>query len=373
MSRLTQTFESFPSQFAKAAWLVLFLMPGGPFLTSARAIDEKFELYNAPQALGMGNALTADSSGYTALFYNPAGLAKGESRRPEITPVAIEFQPGLHGLSDVVGGRSLGTYQLARRLSQNTNQYDYMGVNLLPSFVYNGFGIAFLGSYRFAGEYNGTVDDIDATTDFGIVAGTGVNFFGNRLKIGVNAKVIDRNELKGTFDPSAFTSDQATAGMEKEGLGFGGDLGMMYTFPHPWLPTFAATWKDVLGTYFHSFHLQNPHAVGAPDKIDQSMNVAFSIHPAVNARTRSIIALEYQHLELPDLAWQKKIHLGIQLLTDKAFYFWIGLNELYYPSFGMALRLPGGNLEMGTYAEDVGYGNNQVADRRIFFRYTIGF
>jgi hypothetical protein len=39
----------------------------------------------------------------------------------------------------------------------------------------------------------------------------------------------------------------------------------------------------------------------------------------------------------------------------------------------MALRVKGGNLELGTYAEDIGYGTAVQSDRRIFFRYTIGF
>jgi len=357
--------------FRKFAVLILILSMS-PFLERANALDEKFELYNAPQALGMGNAFTADATGYTALFYNPAGLAKGESRHPEITPVAIEFQPGFGGLGSMISTRSIGTYQLARHLVQSPNSYDYFRANVLPSFIYNGFGVAFLGSYQFAGQSDGTLDDINATTDYGIVAGGAMNFFGNRLKIGVAGKVIDRNQLKGTYDPASFTSDQGTAAMMKEGIGYGGDLGVMFSLPEKYLPTIAATWKDVLGTYFHAAHFQNPSASGVPDKIDQEFNAAVSVHPSLSAHVRGTFTVEYRHLELPNLAFRKKLHIGMQLITDKSFYFWAGMNELY-PCFGMAMRVPGGNLELGTYAEDVGYGNDSVSDRRIFFRYTIGF
>jgi hypothetical protein len=352
-------------------WLLLrlgiVLLFAGPLLDSAFALDEQFQLYDAPQALGMGNAFTADAYGYTALFYNPAGLAKGESRHWEVTPIAFDVIPGLGGLGQALSQKSLGIYQLSRQLQNNSGSYSYMRLDTVPAVVYHGFGLALLGSYQFAGIYNGTQDDIECNTDVGVVTGAATNFFGNRLKIGASVKAIDRNQL-----PGSFTGDVSTQSMMQEGLGFGADLGVMYSLPQKYLPTFAVAWKDMFNTYFHASHLLNPHATGAPAPIPQSVNAAFSFHPVLYRDLRATFAVEYQHIESPDIIWQKKVHLGTQFLLSRSFYLWAGLNQLY-PTFGMALRVKGGNLELGTYAEDIGYGTAVQSDRRIFFRYTIGF
>jgi hypothetical protein len=146
----------------------------------------------------------------------------------------------------------------------------------------------------------------------------------------------------------------------------------MFSLPQKYLPTFAVAWRDIGNTYFHASHLLNPLSTGVPAPIQQSVNAAFSFHPALYRDLRGTFAIEYQHLESTYLPWQKNVHLGSQILISRSFYIWLGLNQLY-PTAGMALRVKGGNLELGTYAEDVGYGSTELSDRRFFLRYTIGF
>jgi hypothetical protein len=87
---------------------------------------------------------------------------------------------------------------------------------------------------------------------------------------------------------------------------------------------------------------------------------------------KSTFALEYKHLELGQLQFRKHLHAGIQVEHIKELYFWAGLYQLYFTG-GVGYRVKGGNLELSTYAVDVGEGNSNVENRRFTFRYTVSF
>src|ERR1039458_4852815 len=100
--------------------LILFL---SPFLGRALALGEKFEIYNAPQSLGMGSALTADTSGYTALYHNPAGLAAFTKKKTELTPIDLEGVIGTTALAQIYSAQSMGVYRLFGTLNKNPGKY----------------------------------------------------------------------------------------------------------------------------------------------------------------------------------------------------------------------------------------------------------
>ena len=64
----------------------IFVLTTAP---TAYGISEFLELYNAPQALALGNAMTADAHGYLSNYYNPAGLPKMPRRRMQLHLVAL--------------------------------------------------------------------------------------------------------------------------------------------------------------------------------------------------------------------------------------------------------------------------------------------
>lgn len=337
------------------------------------ALGENLDLYNAPQALAMGNAFSTIATGHAALFYNPAGLARGHRKELEIAPIALDFLLGSGGAGTIIDGQTFGMSKLLQKVPQKTDRYSYFRGTLIPAFAQRNFAVAMLASYHFAARSDdGTNVDTDAGTDVGLVTGGAFAMAGNLIKVGVSLKAIARNQLKGVYDPTTFTDQNAVASAMKSGLGIGGDIGMLFTLPQKYLPTLSFTWNDVLDTRFLPSTILNSRAQGKPDPIRQSLHTGFSIQPNFNKRVRSILTAELRHIERNDWPMRKKIHIGLQLETDRAFYFWLGLNQLYFTG-GIALRVPGGDIEMGTYGVDVGAGNVVEQDRRFFMRYTIGF
>ncbi|MBI4403926.1 MAG: hypothetical protein HY537_07190 [Deltaproteobacteria bacterium] len=352
--------------------LVLWLFIS-PFINDAFALNELFETYNAPQELGMGGAITADAYGYLANFYNPAGLGKAPKRKFELILLDFEVLGGLNAFGPVLSSQSLGINRLFGPLKDKPGRYNYFRFTTAPAFSMRGYGGSLLFSYQYAAQSDGTQIDINATEDLVPTFGLGVNLAGNLLKLGLVGKLVIRNQLKGVFDHSVFNTDDDAASLMKEGWAVGADAGLLLTYPYTWLPSLGVVWKDVLDTHFRgAIHLLNRKSNGIPDPIRQSVNAAASVHPYFTRTLRSTLAIEWRHIERPDLPFRKRIHIGFQLEDEKSFYVWAGLNQLYW-TVGLALRVPGGNIEVGTYGEDIGEGDASKEDRRIFFRWTISF
>jgi len=357
--------------FLKVYAVILFL---SPFIQSAFSLSEIVEPYPSPQGLAMGNALTADALGYQSVFYNPAGVANQLKRKWEVNLIDIQGGIGLGSISRVGTNRSFGPYRMWGDLKRNPGTYQFLNATSLPSFTMRGFSISLIGAYRFAAESNGVSIDTDLSKDAGIAFALGHSLAGNILKVGVTTKALIRNQIKGEFshDTLANLNDSSFATLSKEGWGLGFDLGMLVTLPEKFLPTFGIVWRDMFGTFFHETNILESKAQGSPDPISQSVNAALSIHPSFGPRLKSTIAIEYKHLELSQLQFRKHLHLGIQLEHIKELYFWAGLYQLY-PTAGFGYRVKGGNLELCTYAVDVGEGNTNKENRRFNFRYTVSF
>lgn len=351
----------------KVVILILFV---SPFLDRAHGLSEFFDLYTPPQGLSMGNALTADAQGYLANYYNPAGLAKAVKTKADFIALDAELIFNGTGIGQVVANRSFGMYRMVNSLSTSPGSYSYLRAQMLPSFTVRGFGIGILAAYQYAGISDGTTVDINSRVDIAPTIGFARNFFGNILKLGVTGKYIIRNELNGTYAHSALNSDTAIASQMREGSAFGIDAGTIITLPYNWLPTIGFVAKDIMDTRFTESHILNSSSTGTPDDIAASYNVAFSLHPFVARRLKSIFAIELKHIERSDLPITKKLHFGIQLEDEKTFYVWAGLHQTFMPCFGFAYRVKGGHLEVGTNAVDIG---NDMSDRRFYLRYTIAF
>jgi hypothetical protein len=343
------------------------------FCTKSFALNELFDLYAPPQVVAMGGAITADATGYLSNYYNPAGLAKAAGHR--IETILLDFEGNLSAQAAANGyhGGGFGINRLFSPIQNSPGQYSYFKFSSVPSITVKNFGISFLANYQYAGLSDGTNIDMNAHYDLGPTVGLATSVWGNRLKFGIDGKLILRNELNGVFPLASFTDVATTNAMAKEGLGAGADLGMILELPAYLIPTLGVAWKDALvGTQFTPVKILNPAASGTPDAIAQSLNTGISIHPIIDRAWRATVAVEVQHWERTDLPLQKRLHIGIQIQREKTFFIWLGANQLL-PTGGIALRVPGGNFELATYAEDVGDASTVVADRRYLFRYTVSF
>lgn len=364
------TLRAYIQFLLKLLMLVILL---GPLFDDAFALDEQFDLYKSPQGLAMGDALTADAMGYAANYYNPAGLAKANRKQWEIIPVALELFPSFGSLGDAIRAKSLSIAKIAAEMQTHPGEYYYHRAAFVPSFSRRGVGISFLGATQMAGRSDGTNYDVFATSDLGVNLGGALNLAGNLFKIGVNAKALVRRELKGVIAHTIVNDSGQVSASQTEGIGYGGDVGMLLTLPSKYLPTFGVAWKDALGTQFVSqSSVFGAGAAGLPSKIEQTVNAAVSIHPNLGKLWKMTVALEVKRLESSSIPILKRTHAGLQLENGRNWYLWAGLGQLAW-SAGLGWRVPGGDLEMGSYGVDVGSGSARQENRRFFLRYTIDY
>lgn len=320
----------------------------------------------------MANALTADATGYLANYYNPAGLAKNPKVRKEYIPIDFETVMGTSAIGTTLSAKSFGMYRIIPKLQQSPGSYNYFSLSSVPGISWRNFCVSFIGNYRFAGLSDGTEVDVDSAADLGATFGVGTNLANNFVKLGVVGKVFLRNQLKGKYAHAALDSDAAIQSRQVEGLGYGADVGAMVTLPFKLFPAFGVVWKDALGTRFTKMNVFNKLATAAPDTIYQDFNAAVSIHPLLAKKLKSTLALEMKHILRNELSYMERLRIGVQIENERSWYFWFGMNGVGISglSAGLALRLPGGNLELGTYGERI---SSESFDRRLALRYTISW
>lgn len=344
----------------------------------SHALSELFSTYDSPQALMMGNASTADSRWYTALFQNPAGLAQAyrrDTRRHwSTTPFALDWMPSANMLGQVISSKTMNFARVVQTAQGDPGGYYYSRLNLVPSITHRNFGLALLGTSEFVARSDGTNVDIRSGNDVGVVVGLASNFFGNTVKLGINGKAIVRNQISGTFAHTTLADTASIAANSAEGIGYGFDVGLLMTAPLLWLPTIGVSVRDALGTKFSPSRILNTANNGqAPASIQQSINVGFMMSPILWKGTRANFTADLKYVDRPDIPLSKKLHFGLEMVTDKRFYLWLGANQLILPCLGIGLRTVGGDLELGSYAQDVGDGATRESSRRIAFRYTVGW
>jgi hypothetical protein len=270
--------------------------------------------------------------------------------------------------------KSTGLTQVANEMQRHPGQYYYHRANFVPAATRRGLGFSLLTSTQIAGRSDGTNFDVNATTDVVPTLGAAFNLAGNLLKLGVAAKVIMRRELRGQYAHTVLADSTVADSQFREGMALGFDLGLLLTAPSKYLPTLGVVWRDVMNTHFfhRSYVFAQSPTGGRPNRIDQSLHVAASVHPWINKNWRTALTFEFKYLDSTSIPWQKRAHAGLQIEYGKHFYFWGGANQLYWTG-GMGMRVRGGNLEIGSYGVDVGEGTTREEDRRFFLRYTIGF
>jgi hypothetical protein len=272
-----------------------------------------------------------------------------------------------------VSSKSAGIFNTVRELQKNPNLYHYSRLNFVPTYTRRYFGVAAIGSVTQAAVSDGTNVDLRYSQDVGVAVGGAVPLAGNVIKVGTSLKGLIRNQIQGVFAHTSFQNEQSIRSQMQEGWGVGADIGVQITLPFRYLPTFAFVWQDIFGTHFRPIRILNSLAAqGKPASIAQTANVAFSLEPTLERGVKFLITAEFRHIERTDIPLMQRLHFGAQFEAFRNFYIWLGANQMY-PTGGIGTRMPGGNLEFGTYAQDVAPGAGNAADRRILMRYTIGF
>jgi hypothetical protein len=262
---------------------IAFLLP-----EKGRAqVDEVREDFIGARALGMGGAQIAVVNDETALLANPAALGRLRDVYGTIIDPEVD---GNSNLNAIYKGKAFSNPwdlgQVADSLAASPDKYYHAREQLFPSFVARNFGIGIFQRKVLDAEMNtaGTSLQTYYQDDLGVYLGFNLKFFDGRIKIGGTAKMISRIEINKAL-PVPGPMDVKSNG--SEGLGLGGDVGILMSAPWVWLPTLSAVVHDVGGTSFGAAKGVRMSTTTQPQTVEQDMDVAVALFPIHGNDSRS--------------------------------------------------------------------------------------
>lgn len=361
--------------------------------------------YQSPRALGMGDAFTAVADDYTAIFYNPAGLARREdgqinlSISAEGTPGAVDFY---NEYKDIEESSLSDSDKTTKYLEMIQNHYgDVYSVRVTPVeavWVRPKWGVALIpmdlsvetAMHQQLGPTMNTT--VYADTTLAVSYAGDLNWFDyGRFSVGITGKFVNRGFFsKGINAVDLAASSQIVQREDLlEGYTVDADIGMLWTPELPdegfWSllraarPTFGLTVHNVAETGFgQSLKLINKDVKqdGTPEKLYRVVDVGTKWEYPAAWIFGGRGVLDVRDLNHPDFSWKKGIHAGLEFdWTVKSWWkghYRGGISEGYWTA-GISAELGIFNLDLVSYANDVGTKNTPVESRVYGTRMSLDF
>jgi hypothetical protein len=337
---------------------------------------ERRNFYSGARGLAMGGAQIATVNDETALLVNPAGLGKLRDFYGTIFDPEMEWSNNVNSMNQTSSiTQPFSVEGIKDSLDKTRDTYYHAKAQVFPSLVAKNFGIGLYANYLLDGEMNtaGTAMDIYYRNDMALALGYNFRFFDGRIKLGFNAKLINRIEVDNpTVDPTG-ALDLKSIGAA-EGTGLSTDVGLIMTAPWAWLPTLSAVMHDVGNTVFDKASGVRMSTTNQPATVPQDVDVAVAIFPIHSNRIRSAWTVEYRGLltTAQETDKAKLLHGGMEFNFGDILFVRAGYNQRYYTG-GIEIASERMQFQLTTYGEEIGDETNPREDRRTVFKFAFRF
>jgi hypothetical protein len=340
------------------------------------------ESFTSIRALGMGNAFLSLSDDGSALWYNPAALARIKGGHFNLIDTSLKFDntDTTRRISKAVFDGEWGN--LVRRDLQA------MGFSVRPGFVTKYFGISLFDNFQSFTDFRDLDSlaasvDIYSFNDIGVILGAGFPF-SEFFAAGISLRVFQRTAIDTTIDTETLIDQIGVSALDFQsaiydhlqsqmGIGWavGANFGVLGKIPlfgkkgPVW--TVSAAVENVGGVSFRKLR--------SGDKLPPTLPMTYHAGTAFKyllSKTSELnLAFDLRHAT-DKFSALKKIHFGAELRT-KVFDIRAGLNQLY-PTFGFSLKFPAHTrLHFATYAVELGDSALNRAQRLYELQVVLGF
>lgn len=376
----------------------------GPLVQAESISTTIHHQYQAPRPLGMGDAFVAVANDYSAIFYNPAGLARREDGQINLS-LDVAGTPGAKSFYDEYkdieqSGKSDTDKQTAYLELIEKHYGDVYSVRTAPLqgvWVRPNWGVAFIpmdvsvemAMHKQVGPaINATVY---ADTTLGVGYGDDLHWFDHgRLSWGVTGKFVNRGFYSRPIAATDLASKSEIVRKEDllEGYTVDADVGVLWTPEIPdegmWSvirlarPTFGAVVRNVGEVGFgQTMKLLNKDKQnGTPEKLYRVVDLGTRWEYPSMWIFGGRGVLDIRDLNHPDFTWRKGIHLGFEFDWTVATWwkgqYRVGLSQGFWTA-GLSAELGIFNIDLVSYADDVGTKNTPVESRVYATRLNLDF
>ncbi|MES3039033.1 MAG: hypothetical protein V4736_14090 [Bdellovibrionota bacterium] len=357
--------------------------------------------YVSPRALGMGNAFVAVANDYSAIFYNPAGLARREDGELNLsldlaaTPAAVKFSEDITAASKLPEADKNQAY--ADLLEAQYGKTYGMRVQAPSAILARpgwGFGIIPM-DLSVDLDINNTIGPsvtptVYADTTFALAyADDWKRIEDGRLSWGVTGKFVHRGFFSKpiTLIELAVDSTLVDSSDFTEGYTIDADIGFMYTpiIPNEGFvqvfrlarPTFGVVFRNVAETGFgQNFKAFSRNPVGEPEKLYRTIDIGSKWEYPSFWIFSGRGVLDIKDINHPRFTMKRGLHAGFEFDWTVASW-WRGQYRVGYSqgyiSYGASALFGVFNLDAVSYGEEVGSISEARENRVYMARMSLNF
>ncbi len=330
-------------------------------------------IYKGVRPMGMGGTFIAISDNADALFYNPAGLADIKTNKLSILSLELESSTEAYNmLSDALDVDFDNDQETASFLRKYIGEYGHSSVTAFSSYIRPNFAFGVIGTVKAnlqPRNFQYPDLNINIIEDAGVCTGYAYPFFDGNLLIGAGVKYLFRRSLDEEYTVAEITTDGFKDRMEddfQDGNGTLIDLGIIYKIGSYKIAQQQATIQAGL-----SVSNLVGGKLGEAEDLDPHVDLGVATHIGENL----ILAFDYVDILYQlgdDNNFGKRFHFGLEYYLTEIIIARVGLNQ-GYPTFGLGIETKNIQLDLITYAEEVGTYSGQYDDRRYLLRMGFGF
>ena len=352
------------------------------------------------RAQGMGGAIAAAADDQTAIFFNPAALA-----RRKVWKINAFFQAGLdQDFLDVYGGLKDAddlsgddkTNKIIDEISNNFGKEPHVRLTAPSLFwLWEGWGFAFvpadvtvnLGLDQQIGPSINVTSYVDTT--FALSTGRKIRAsWAKAMSWGATVKAVHRGFYQDSVTAAQFAQDDDlfNADDADEGLTVDVDLGFLFTPRLPtegffslfraFRPTFALVGRNLIDYGFTTDFDLISDQTGEPPKLQRRFDVGTKWELPKFWIFKPRFVFDIRDMGHDNWTFIKGQHAGFELDWIAAQWlkgaYRVGLNQ-GYASAGVTLQFTLFKLDVATWGEEIGTKDNRTENRRWLVNASLDF
>lgn len=360
--------------------------------------------YQAPRALGMGDAFVAVSNDYSAVFYNPAGLSRIKytqvnlSLDSTVTTGFSSFYNDLGNIESILDPASQSAAYADLLQKNYGNVYGTRFGLLHGAIASEGWGFAVLPgdvTLEFAVQNQAfpalaTRFIADSTIAYGYGARVMSDSLGGKLDWGVTGKFVNRNYINMDLNVLDLMSDAEILSDERmtDGYTVAADIGFLYSpfLGDGWFsqllylarPTFGLVFRNIIGGEFSNSFGRTVNAVGGarPEPLQRVIDIGTRWEYPEFWIFSGRGVMDFRDIGHSQYSFKKGLHLGFEFDWRVASWwngqYRIGLNQGYLTA-GVSALMGIWRLDLVTFGEEVGTTLYPKESRSFMARFNLDF